>query len=155
MKALLLAVAFAMVGVLAACGDDSSSSSSDSSDQTAAPVATAAPISVAARKKKFVQSVDESISGAMIAGNKYKYVGKDVDLHCTVASVIDENGFNATCGEDDDGDPVNIVVLYSYTKSLDQGQTVRILGTVEQPAEGSNAMGGSGTFPTVKAEFME
>jgi hypothetical protein len=111
--------------------------------------------SVHEQKAEFLESVDESISGAMIAGNKYKYVGENVDLHCTVFSIIDAESFNAQCGEDDDGLPVLLMVQYDDTSSLDKGQSVRILGTVEDPVEGVNGFGGEGTFPTVKAEYME
>lgn len=107
------------------------------------------------QKAEFLQGVDESISGAMIAGNKLKYVGENVDLHCSVESIVDESSFNASCGEDDDGMPAIILVQYDNTSSLDKGQSVRILGTVEDPAEGVNGFGGEATFPTVKAEYME
>lgn len=108
-----------------------------------------------AEKREFLAGVNESISGAMIVGNKLKYVGDDVDLHCTVYTIIDASSFNAECGEDDDGMPIVIVIQYDDTSSLDKGQAVRILGTVEDPAEGVNGYGGEATFPTVKAEFME
>jgi hypothetical protein len=107
------------------------------------------------QKAEFLQSVDESISGGMIAGNKYKYVGNNVDIHCIVLSIVDQSTFNAACGEDSDGDPAVIVVQYDDTSSLDKGQSVRILGTVEDPAEGVNGFGGETTFPTVRAQFME
>jgi hypothetical protein len=71
-----------------------------------------------------------------------------------MSNIPQEGFFNAECGSDSDGMPVSLVVE-ADTKSLDQGQTVDILGTVEQPMEGNNAMGGDGNFPTVKAEFME
>ncbi len=39
------------------------------------------------QKREFLAQVNESISGAMIAGNRFKYVGKAVDLHCTVNDI--------------------------------------------------------------------
>lgn len=153
-----------LAGLFSMCsgGASSSASSSDSSDTGSAtsdsdssPEPTLTAIPAAIQKKSFLHGVDESISGGMIAGNKLKYVGKDVDLHCTVLSVVDDNSFNAECGEDSDGDPAIILVHYQYTSSLDKGQSVRILGTVEDPTEGVNGYGGEATFPTVNAEFME
>lgn len=102
----------------------------------------------AAAKKDFLTGVDESISGDMIAGNKFKYVGKEVDLHCTVDDIPAADWFNATCGDS------TIVVQYDAS-SLAPGQAVRVLGTVQEPMEGNNAMGGNASFPTVQAEFME
>ena len=72
------------------------------------------------RKRDFIQGVDESISGAMIAGNKLEYVGDDVDLHCTVFSIIDGSTFNAQCGEDSDGLPAIIAVRYDDASSLNR-----------------------------------
>jgi hypothetical protein len=122
---------------------------------TPEPAPTSYEQSVHAQKAEFLQSVDESISGAMIAGNKLKYVGDNVELHCTVESIVDESSFNASCGTDEDGLPAIILVQYDDTSSLDKGQSVRILGTVEDPTEGVNGFGGETTFPTVKAEYME
>ncbi len=106
------------------------------------------------QKHEFLATVNESISGAMISGNKFKYVGQNVDLHCQVANIPTQEFFNANCGEDSDGLPAVLVVEYDTT-SLSQGQSVRVIGTVEQPMEGTNAFGGSAQFATVKAEFME
>jgi hypothetical protein len=110
--------------------------------------------SVREQKRQFLSGVNESITGSMIEGNRYRYVGKKVDLHCTVETIPDQSAFNASCGEDEDGSPATIVVEYD-THNLSPGQSVCVLGTVDQPVEGSNAMGGDSTFPTVKAEFME
>lgn len=63
--------------------------------------------------------------------------------------------FNASCGTDDDGMPAIILVQYDDTTSLDKGQSVRILGTVQEPTEGVNGFGGEATYATDKAEFME
>jgi zinc-ribbon domain len=147
-----------VAAVVGTCSGPSTSSSSDSKSDTSA-VSDTAPQptqeSVQQQKKDFLASVDESISGAMIAGNKLKYVGDTVDLHCNVLAIVDESHFNATCGTDEDDLPAIILVEYDDTSSLDKGQAVRIMGTVEEPTEGVNGFGGESTFPTVKAEFME
>jgi hypothetical protein len=59
---------------------------------------------------------------------------------------------NADCGSGEE--PVNIVIQVDTT-SLEKGQRVRVLGTVQDPVEGTNLMGGTTHFPTVRAEFME
>jgi hypothetical protein len=110
--------------------------------------ATARPADRAAMKRGFIKTADESISGDMIVGNKFKYVGKHVDLHCTVSDIPEADFFNASCGD-------STIVIEADSKSLSPGQAVRILGTVVDPMEGNNAMGGNASFPTVKAEFME
>jgi hypothetical protein len=123
-------------------------------DADNAPAPTAAPLSRQELKREFLKTVDESLSGARIAGNPYKFVGKRVDLHCTVGNIPQEDFFNATCGTDDDGAPINLVIE-TNTKQLEPGQAVRVIGTVDQPMEGNNAMGGEGHFPTIQANFME
>jgi hypothetical protein len=161
-------VVFALfVWVVPMCSGSSDSNSSDtSSSDTSQDTSAGAPATpnphattyeqyVHEQKQEFLSQVDESISGAMIAGNKLKYVGDDVDLHCTVDTIVDAGTFNADCGEDSDGMPVIILIQYDDTSSLDKGQAARILGTVEDPTEGVNGFGGEATFPTVKAEFME
>jgi hypothetical protein len=123
-------------------------------DADNAPAPTSRPVSRQELKRDFIKTVDESISGARIAGNPYKFVGKHVDLHCTVDSVPQSDIFNASCGEDDNGMPVNIVIE-TDTRELEHGQAVRVIGTVDDPMEGNNMMGGETHFPTVKANFME
>lgn len=136
---------------LTAC-DDSDTNSNSSHAARAAH--TAKPLTTAQRKARFLQTVDESISGADIEGNPYRYVGKNVDLHCSVGDIPDANFFNALCGQDADGTDAMLVVE-SDTRSLSKGQSVRVMGTVVQPVEGNNAMGGNRHFPTVSAQFME
>ncbi len=119
------------------------------------PPPTPTPNPILQEKHDFIASVDESISGPMIEGNPYKYVGDNVDLRCTVENIPDPSMFNAACGQDDDGTDAIIVVQYDDTSSLDKGQSVRVLGTVVTPMQGTNAMGGSMNFPTVEAHFME
>lgn len=105
-------------------------------------------------KREFLQTVDESISGSRIQGNPYKFVGKRVDLHCIVEDIPQEDFLNAACPPDEYGiGPV--IVIETDTKSLEKGQQIRVLGTVVDPMDGTNAMGGQMHFPTVKAEFME
>lgn len=152
--AAFIALAF-IIGTCSGGASSSTASSSDASSSDSVPEPTLTPIPVAIQKKSFIEGADESISGGMIAGNKLKYIGKDVDLHCTVLSIVDDSSFNAECGEDSDGDPAIILVHYQYTSSLDKGQSVRVLGTVAEPTEGVNGYGGESTFPTVDAQFME
>jgi hypothetical protein len=153
---LVLVIGFIIWLVGSCSGSNSSSSTSNNAPQvTPNPGATSYEQGRLEQKREFLAGVNESISGAMIAGNKLKYVGENVDLHCTVASIVDAQSFNAQCGEDDEGLPIYILVQYDDTSSLDKGQAVRILGTVEEPTEGVNGFGGENTFPTVKAEFME
>jgi hypothetical protein len=160
----IILVIFVIGWVISSCGGSTSSdtSSTDTSQDSSSgnpatpnPHATTYEQYLHQQKEEFLSQVDESISGTMIAGNKLKYVGDNVDLHCTVESIIDANSFNAECGEDGDGDPAIILVEYNDTSSLDKGQAVRILGTVADPVQGINGFGGQATFPTVEAEFME
>jgi hypothetical protein len=164
-------VVLAVSVMLAGCNggsqgqNSSSSGSSDTSgtdnpkikrqvDAEKAPPPTPKPLSRQELKREFLKTVDESLSGARIAGNPYKFVGKHVDLHCTVENIPQEDFFNASCGTDDDGDSVTLVIE-TNTKQLEPGQAVRVIGSVDQPMEGNNAMGGEGHFPTVQAQFME
>jgi hypothetical protein len=109
------------------------------------------------QKRDFLANVDESISGARIAGNPYKFVGDDVDLHGTVSNVLDDSHFNLTTGDVESDDYAIILVETDpgEASDLEANQSIRVMGEVEEPTEGTNAMGGSGEFPTVKAEFME
>lgn len=101
-------------------------------------------------KHEFYADVKTSITAEKIAGNPAKYVGSKVELRCTVDNVPEKGTINALCG-----DGTNIVIEYADTNTLDKGQAIRVLGTVVDPASGTNAYGGSMNFPTVKAEFME
>lgn len=102
-------------------------------------------------KQELLASVDHSITASKVAGNPSKYVGDNVELRCTVSNIPQAGTINAACGDDE----TNIVVLYEETNALDQGQSIRILGTVMAPSEGTNAFGGAMNFPTVRADFME
>jgi hypothetical protein len=139
---------------------ESSSNSQQTPERTKAPTEKPTPgptvesYSHQRRREKqaFLSGVDESISGAMIAGNGFKYVGKNVDIHCTVANIPDRNAFNANCGDEEN---IALVVVEYDATGLSTGQAVRVIGTVEEPIKGTNGMGGAMQFPTVKAEFME
>lgn len=150
--------ACAMLGIaalVAGCdSSDSSSSNSTTTEQHAVARPTAKPKSRAELKHEFLQTVNEDISGPMIVAAPFKYVGKHVDLHCTVSDVPLEDAINANCGVDEDGDPTNLVIQ-TDSRQLTKGQSIRVIGTVVEPVEGNNANGGDMRFPTVKAEFME
>ena len=103
-------------------------------------------------KAAFLKTVDESISGNRIANNPFKFVGKHVDLHCTVTIIPDRDWFNADCSTTDD---VAIIVIEHDSSSLESGQSIRVLGIVQEPSEGTNLYGGATRFPDVLAKFME
>ena len=131
---------------------------SDNGAATAAPEPTTPPTaSPADLKREFLAQVDESISGYRIAGNPYKYVGRKVDLHGTVDSVIGDSTFNMATGDIYGGTYAIIVIQTDSGRAaqLDKGQDIRVLGTVVEPQQGTNAMGGSMNFPTVQASFIE
>ena len=143
--------------VLAPTGNDATTASQPAAQEASqADFATDTPVSRPKNrqqeKREFLKTVDESISGARIAGNPFKFVGRHVDLHCTISSIPQDGYLNADCGSA--YDPVNIVI-HADTHQLESGQRIRVLGTVEKPEEGTNAMGGSMAFPTVTAQFME
>ncbi len=106
------------------------------------------------QKRAFLATVDESVSGERIAGNPYKFVGTRVDLHCVISDIPQEDFVNATRPPDEYGLGPNVVIR-TDARGLEKGQSIRAIGTVEDPMEGTNAMGGQMRFPTVKAEFME
>jgi hypothetical protein len=106
------------------------------------------------QKRDFLETVDESISGAMIVAAPFKYVGQHVDLHCVVSNFPEQDFVNALCPPDDDGSGPNVVIQIDAT-SLSAGQRLRVIAEVVEPMEGTNMMGGQTHFPTVKAEFAE
>jgi hypothetical protein len=114
-------------------------------------------LSPAEEKAQFLQSVDESISGARIAGNPIKYEGDHVDLHGTVSNVLDDSDFNLETGDMGNGDYAIILITTDpgRASALDAGQAVRVLGTVAEPTSGTNAMGGAMDFATVHADYIE
>jgi len=152
LTSMLIVVVVLSTCALSACGD--STDQNQSAPQQSAEANTPKPLSPAEQKKRFLKTVDESISGARIASNRYKFVGKHVDLHCTVVDIPQADFFNAECGQDENGDPV-VIVIEADSRTLEKDQAVRIMGIVAEPMEGNNAMGGQGSFPTVRALFME
>jgi hypothetical protein len=104
-----------------------------------------------------LKTVDEDISGADIAGNPYKYEGDNVELHCAIASIPSSDFFNASCGTQADGTPAIIVVEapgYDIT-SMTKGESIRILGTVQSPTQGTNGFGAQENFPTVSIVYAD
>jgi hypothetical protein len=106
----------------------------------------------ASKASDFSSTVDESISGQMIANSMYRYIGKHVDLHCTVHSIPYRDAFNAFCGPD--GAEDNIAIIHNVS-GLSRGQKIRILGVVKRPLEVPDAYGTLRNFPTVRARFIE
>jgi hypothetical protein len=151
----MVVVAVAIVWALATCSRSPSSSNDAASVATSSPSATSAAQGRQYDEQQFLASADKSISGPMIARDKSKYVGDSVAIACTVASIIDENSFNAQCAQRGDPVPAIILVDYDDTVSLNKGQAVRIMGTVEEPAQGLDASGKQATFAAVKAQFIE
>jgi hypothetical protein len=115
----------------------------------AAPVAAVA--SVQDDKRKFAAQCDESISIDRLAGAPYKFVGKKVDLHGVVGPATDPDIINLNS---ENGNGVFVVVVAS-SRSLEQGQHVRVLGTVANPVSGPNNSGGNGTYAVVRKAFLE
>jgi hypothetical protein len=107
---------------------------------------------LASEKSDFLSTVNESISGQMIAHNMFRYVGKRVDLHCVVSSIPMREAFNADCGPADETD---LIVIMHDASGLSTGQAIRVIGTVEEPQQGTSMMGAELNFPTVSARFME
>ncbi len=154
----MVVVAVAIVWALATCSRSPSSSgpaNDGASLATSSPSATSAPQGRQYDEQQFLASVDKSISGPMIVRDKAKYVGDSVAIACTVASIIDENSFNAQCAQRGDRVPAIVLVDYDDTVSLNKGQAIRILGTVEEPAQGLDASGKQATFAAIKAQFIE
>lgn len=163
---LAIIVAIVIIGIVVAAfsSNDSSTTTSQNANtqSTSQTESTAEPTdapteSPQQRKKEFLQNVDESISSDRIAGNPYKFVGDDVDLHGTVVKVLDDSHFNMSTGDVESGNYAVILVETDLgdASDLEADQAIRVMGSVAEPTEGTNAMGGAGEFPTVKAEFME
>ena len=102
------------------------------------------------KKRQFLLTVNESISGSRIVANPYKFVGFAVDLRCVVVGVPQPGIINANCGGDSP-----LVILSPASDEVEKGQSIRVLGTVADPTEGTNNFGGQQNFPTVKAEFLQ
>lgn len=112
-------------------------------------VPSAAVASVQDDKRKFIAQCDESISIDRLAGAPYKFVGKKVDLHGVVGPATDPDiiNLNSQGGV--------FVVVIASSRNLEQGQNIRVLGTVEKPISGPNNRGGSGTYAVVRKVFLE
>lgn len=115
----------------------------------------AAPSTVSASsqddKRKFISQCDESISVDRLAGAPYKFIGKKVDLHGIVGPASDPDIINLNSLNEDG----TFVVVVASSRNLEQGQRIRVLGTVRKPISGSNNTGGSGTYAVVQKSFIE
>lgn len=122
----------------------------------AGAVATLVPASALASsqddKRRFISQCDESISVDRLAGAPYKFVGKKVDLHGTVGPPSDGTYINF---ESPDEDSDNFVVVLADSRKLERGQSLRVLGIVQQPISTTNNQGGSGTYAVVRKVYME
>jgi hypothetical protein len=117
--------------------------------EVAPPVPTPDPEQLVLQdRQEFLAGVDESISGARIAGNPYKFVGTRVDLHGTVGKIVDRNVFNFASSD------ANLAVV-GDASDLEAGQWIRVVGVVAPPQEGVNLFGGVTNFPTVVSKWIE
>lgn len=102
-------------------------------------------------KRKFIAQCDESISIDRLAGAPYKFLGKKVDLHGVVGPATDPHIINLNS--------VNsfgtFVIVIADSRNFEQGQRIRVLGTVEKPISGENNMGGNGTYAVVRKAYIE
>jgi hypothetical protein len=99
-----------------------------------------------AAKAAFLRTVDESISGDRIAANPFQYVGKRVDLHCTVLDTTYTDFFDAKCPKF----PLAIDAP-DYSRTMKNGQAVRVLGVVEKPWGAIDEE----SFPVVRVLLLE
>jgi hypothetical protein len=112
---------------------------------------TIASASIQDDKRAFIAQCDESISITRLAGAPHKFVGKKVDLHGMVGPAMQQtDAFNLN----DIDNPAIFVIVLGNAKDLEQGQSVRVLGTVESPETGVNTAGGNGTYAVVRARFV-
>jgi len=99
---------------------------------------------------------DGSITANLIVGNPTKYVNSVVKLKCRVVNVVDNVGANADCGSvNDNSDDVTslLLIVGDRVSDLDANQVFSFVGTVQEPTDGTNAMGGEMHFPTVRDDF--
>ena len=126
----------------------------------------AAEIAAAAERKRVAEAnqpkADEleraqtDLTAEKISGNADKYVNSVVKLKCKVLNVVAATGANAFCGSvNDDSSELSAAILLTGDEvaGYDAEQIVQFVGTVEQPTEGTNAMGGTRQFPTVRVDF--
>jgi len=116
-----------------------------------------------ADKQAELSQVDDSVTADQIEGNGVKYVGRVVNLHCTISNVLQGEEANATCLHTvTQGTPVNFVSVSSghlvlvgdAVKELDSGQTLDFVGTVKEPIRGTNAFGGETQFSAVRVDYI-
>ena len=119
----------------------------------AAVIAAPSVVSASAQddKRKFISQCDESISVDRLAGAPYKFIGKKVDLHGVVGPASDPDIINLNSLNENG----MFVVVVASSRNLEQGQRIRVLGTVRKPVTGPNNTGGSGTYAVVQKAFIE
>ena len=134
-------------------GDKLDRSSNLARNQSAPAAAPQTATDPAQEKRDFINSVDESITGKRLEGNLPKFIGKNVDLHGKVEEVTSATEFVLDTGImsfNGDGNAVDttarIYIECNSTKSLEGGQQIRVIGTVDDA--GTSA-------PTIKAKYME
>jgi hypothetical protein len=132
--------------------EQAAAEANEAAEPTDTPEPTGTPMALS--KREFKNTVDLSVTAQRISGNPYKFVGKNVSLYCTVGKIDEAFEFNATCGANDSDDGVNIVIEANST-TLEEGQSIHVLGTVLTPSQGTNDYGGEMDFPTVQSYFME
>lgn len=115
----------------------------------AAPIAALADR--ASDKRAFLSRCDESISIERLAGAPYKFIGKKVDLRGTVGPAMDTTDAFSL---DSSSNLAIFVVVVADARALEQGQAVRVLGTVTKPFTGSNNVGGGGTYAVVRGQYI-
>ena len=101
-------------------------------------------------------TADSEITAEKISGNPSKYVDSVVKLKCKVVNVVNDVGANALCGSvnDDTSEFSAMLVLTGDSvSSYDANQVVMFVGTVQEPTEGTNAMGGTMRFPIVRVDY--
>jgi hypothetical protein len=103
-------------------------------------------------KKAFLATCDESISVDRLCGAPRKFIGKHVDIHGMVGPAMDSD---TTINLRDVDDPTQFVVIVSdFVKGLGEKQWIRVMGTVQKPVSGKNAMGARGVRPVVRGYFV-
>jgi hypothetical protein len=104
-------------------------------------------------KAEFLKGVDKSITGKRIIGNPAKFIGKKVRLKGQVINVPEEGQFNfMPVGADEAGWPIHVD---GDTSKIEAEQWIWVIGTIEDPVEVENALGGTVKLPAITAEFIE
>jgi hypothetical protein len=103
------------------------------------------------KEDRFARTADTSITALTLDRSPSAYVGKRVDLQCTVSHIVSREDFIAHCGDA----PVGIDVSYD-TGNLSVGQNVRVLGIVQRPFQSEVIPGGGKALTvSVKALYLE